>query len=111
GVLAGGGRSGDQGVLTVVDRVGISVRETEIGAVGHAAIDGESCAIIDARGGALEFVDRAELGDGASEGIDTGRKRTGERLSVLPGGEGIDGVVTVLEDGTGGIEERVIDGG
>ncbi len=107
GILHGRGFAGDQRVLAVVDGVGVGVGEAEIGAAGHAAVDGESCAVVDAGGGALKFVDRAQLGDGASQRIDAGRERAGQRLRVLPGGEGIDGVVSALKNRARGIEERI----
>ena len=67
-------------------------------------------AVVDAGGGALEFVDGAELRDGASERIDARREWAGQRLGVLPGGEGIDGVVAVLKDRAGGIEDGIGEG-
>jgi hypothetical protein len=45
----------------------------------------------------LEHVDGAQLGDRASERIDTRRERAGQRLRELPGSEGIDGVVSPLK--------------
>jgi len=107
GVLHRGRFAGDEGVLAIVDGVGVGVGEAEIGSTGHAAVDGESCAVVNAGGGALKFVDGAELGDGASERIDAGRERTGQRWRVLPGGEGIDGVVPALKNGAGGIEDGI----
>jgi hypothetical protein len=74
GILDGSGLAGDEGILAIVDGTGIGVGEAEIGAAGHAAVDGKSCAVVDAGGGALEFVDGAELCDGSAEGIDAGRK-------------------------------------
>lgn len=55
----------------------------------------------------MEFVDGAELRDGASQRIDARGKRAGGRLRVLPGGEGIDGVVTVLKNRASGIEDGI----
>ena len=57
----------------------------------------------------MEFVDGAELGDGTSEGVDAGRERASQRTGVLPGGEGIDGIEAVLEDGAGGIEQGIVE--
>jgi hypothetical protein len=42
GILDGGGFAGDQGVLAVVNGVGVGVGETEISAARHAAVDGKS---------------------------------------------------------------------
>lgn len=107
GILKGGGFAGDEGVLTIVDGMGVGVGEAEIGSAGHAAVDRNSCAVVEAGGGALEFIDFAELGDGAAEWIDAGREWARQRLRVLPGGEGIDGVEAVLKDGAGGIEDGI----
>src|ERR1700722_204978 len=107
GILDSGGSAGDESILTIVDGVSVGVREAEISSASHAPVDGESCAVVDAGGGALELVDGAELRDGAAERIDARRKRAGERTSVLPGSEGIDGVVAVLKNGAGGIEDGI----
>ena len=107
GILHGGGLAGDQGVLAIVDGVSIGVGEAKIGSAGDAAIDGESGSVVVAGGGALEFIDGAELGDRASERIDAGRQGAGERAGELPGGEGIDRVVAALKDRTGGIEDGI----
>ena len=42
GILHRGGLTGDQRILAVVDRVGVRVREPQIGTAGHPAVDGES---------------------------------------------------------------------
>src|ERR1022692_113092 len=110
GILHGGWRAGDEGVLAVVDGMGVGIGEPEIGAVRHAAVDGEGCAVVDAGGGALKFVDRTELGDGPPEWIDAGREWAGQRSGVLPGGEGIDRVVSALKDGAGGIKKGIVEG-
>ena len=107
GVLDCGGFASDESVLTVVDGVGVGIGKTEVRSVRHAAVDGESRAVVDAGGGALEFVNFAELGDGTSERIDARGKCAGRRLRVLPGGEGIDGVVAVLKYRAGGIEDGI----
>ena len=44
---------------------------------------------------------------GRPRGLMQGGKGQGERTSVLPGGERIDGVVAVLKDGAGGIEDGI----
>ena len=54
---------------TIVDGMGVGVGEAEIGSAGHAAVDGNSCAVVEAGGGALEFIDFAELGDGRPSGL------------------------------------------
>src|SRR5271170_725907 len=107
GILHGGGFAGDERVLAVVDRAGVSEGEAQISAASHAAVDGDSRAVIHAGGRALKFVDRAELRDGPAQGIDAGWERAGLRLRELPGREGIDGVVSVFEDGTGGIKDGI----
>ena len=110
GILHCGRLAGDEGVLTIIDGAGIGVSEAEISATGHAAVDGKSCPVVDAGGGALEFVDGAELRDGATKRIDAGWKWTGQRSRVLPGGKGIDGVVAILKNGAGGIEDGIAEG-
>ncbi len=107
GILHRGGRAGDQSILAIVDGVGISVGEAQIRAVGQAAVDGEGCAVVNAGRGALKFVNGAQLRDRSAERIDARRKRAGGRNGVLPGGEGIDRVVSALEDGAGGIENGI----
>jgi len=110
GILDGGGCAGDESVLTIVDGVSVGVREAQISSTSHAAVDGESGAIVEAGGGTLELVDGAELRDGAAERIDARWKGAGERTSVLPCGEGIDGVITVLKNRAGGIEDGIGEG-
>ena len=46
GILDGGGRAGDEGVLTVVDGARVGVGEAEISTAGHAAVDGDGCAVV-----------------------------------------------------------------
>jgi hypothetical protein len=87
--------------------VGVGVREAQISAASHAAVDGESGAVIETGGGTLELVDGAELRDGPAQRIDARRKGAGERTSVLLGGERIDGVVTVFKNRAGGIEHGI----
>lgn len=74
GVLNGGGLAGYEGVLAVVDGVSEGVGETDIGSPSYAAIDGERGAVVDAGGGALEFVDGAELRDGSAQRINARRE-------------------------------------
>ena len=111
GILDGRGLVGDQGVLAIVDGMGIGVREAEISSAGDAAIDGERGSVVVAGGGALEFVDGAELRDGAAERVDARREGARQRAGELPGGEGIDGVIAALEDGAGGIENGISESG
>ena len=66
GILHGGGFACDERVLTVVNRARVGVGKAQISASGHAAVDGDSCSVIHAGGGALKFVDGAELRDGPS---------------------------------------------
>ena len=107
GILNCGGRAGDKGVLAVIDGVSVGVRQAQISAASHAAVDGDGCPVVDAGGSALEFVDGAELGDGASQRIDTGREGAGQGTGELPGSEGIDSVKSALKNGAGGIEDGI----
>ena len=75
GILNRGGLSCDQGVLPVIDGMGIGIGKTQVASASYAAIDGEGCAVVVAAGGALEFVDGAELRDRSSERINTRRPR------------------------------------
>ena len=111
GILHGGGLSGDQGVLTIVNGVGVGEGDAQVGAAGHAAIDRERGSVVITGRRALEFVDGSELRDGPSERIDARRKWAGQRLGELPGREGIDGIVAALEDGSGGIEDGIVERG
>ena len=45
----------------------------------------------------MEFVNRSELGDRASQRVDAGRERTIERAAKLPGRKGRDVVVTAVK--------------
>ena len=79
GILHRRGTSRDQRVLSVIDGVRESVGQHEVDSAGHAAANGESGAVIDARGRALENIDRSQLRDGPRQRIDAGRKWTGQR--------------------------------
>jgi hypothetical protein len=87
GILDGDGAFGDEGVLTVVDQVGEGVGEAAVEAVGHAAVQGDGCAVIGDGSAAIELVDSAELGDGAGERVDAGYR--------VPSGEYRDRNLTV----------------
>ena len=67
GILHGGGLSGDERVLAVVDGVGVGEGDAQVGSARDAAIDGERGSVVIAGRRALEFVDGAELRDGAAE--------------------------------------------
>ena len=98
GVLYGGGLARYERVLAVVDGAGVGIREPQVGSAGDSAVDGKRAPVVIAGRGTLEFVDGAELCDGAPERIDTGRIGAGQRLRELPGGKGIDGVISALKD-------------
>src|ERR1017187_6314543 len=107
GILDGGRLSGDEGVLAVVDGVRVGVGEAQVGSAGDAAIDGERGSVVIAGGGALEFVDGAELRDGAAQRVDAGRPGAVESTGELPGRKRIDSVVVAREYGAGGIEDGI----
>src|SRR5450755_4306914 len=107
GILDGGGLSGDEGVLAVVDGVRVGIGEAQVGSAGDAAIDGERGSVVVARGGALEFVDGAELRDRAAQRVDAGRRGAVEGTGELPGRKRIDSVVAAREHGAGGIEDGI----
>src|SRR5579872_580206 len=106
-ILHSGWLSCDQRVLAVIDGASIRVRYAGVRTVRHTAVDRERSAAIVARSCALKFVDRTELRDRTPEGIDAGRPGTVECAGELPGREGIDLIVSALEDGARGIKDRI----
>src|SRR5216684_3790447 len=98
GILHRSGLTGNQGVLSVVDGMGIGVGQAQVNSASHAAIHGERGPVVETGGRALEFVNGSELGDGPSQGIDAGWKGTVECVAELPGRKRRDGVVTTGED-------------
>jgi hypothetical protein len=54
--------------------MGISVGKAQVNSACHAAIHGERGSVVGAGGGASEFVNRSELGDGAFKGSMQGGK-------------------------------------
>ena len=105
GVLHGGGLSRDEGVLLVVDGMGVGVREPQIRSSGNAAIDGEHGSVVVAGGRALEFVDGAQLRDRTPKRIDARWPRTAQRTRELPRRERVDGVIAARENRSGGIKD------
>jgi hypothetical protein len=77
GILHGRRLAGDKVVFSVVDRAGIGIGEPQISPASGAAIERERRTVVVAGGGALEFVDGAQLGDGPSQRIDARRPGTG----------------------------------
>ena len=106
-ILDGGRLPGDESILAVIDGMSVGVRESKVRAASYSPVQGERSSVVIAGGGALEFVDGAELRDGTSERIDAGREGAGQGARELPGGKGVHGVVSAIEDGAGGVEDRI----
>jgi hypothetical protein len=58
--------------------------------LNHATPNGERSVFVDAGRRALEAIDRTKLWNGVGEGINAGRKRTGQRLRRLSGRKGVN---------------------
>src|ERR1700739_2214004 len=72
GILNRGRLTSDQGILAVINGLGISISKAQVTSARDPAIDGKGCAVVVAGRGALEFVDGSELRDRPSERVDAG---------------------------------------
>src|SRR2546430_6821504 len=79
--------TGDERILAIIYRPGISVGHTYINTACYPPINRKRCTVVDTRCRALKFVDPAKFRDRASERIDEGRERAAEAALELPRGE------------------------
>src|SRR4030088_422957 len=84
GILHRSWLAGNQGVLSIVDGVGIGVGKAQVDSTSHPAIHRDGGSVVKAGGCALEFINRSELSDGASKRINAGREGTVEGAAKLP---------------------------
>src|SRR5713101_867746 len=87
--------------------MGVGVAEAKVETVGHLAAQRNGCAMTDAGGFALEYIDCSKLRNRSGQRIDAWRKRASQAGAELPRGKGLHCAIA-QQVHTGGIENRIL---